>query len=108
AGARALGAGRVAALLATLMLGFATPVWVYAKSFMAEPLEALGLLLALIGASLAGAPRRRGAPEPARVAALGAFVAVSAKLSMLPLACGALLPLVGAPRRAWRWPALGI
>jgi hypothetical protein len=108
AAARALGASRRAALLATLLLGFATPTWVYAKSFMAEPLEALGLLLALHGASLAGTtPRPRG-PRPEHLAALGACVAISAKLSMLPLACACLLPGIAAPRRAWVWPLVGI
>ena len=108
AAARALGAARRAALLATLLLGFATPTWVYAKSFMAEPLEALGLLLALSGASLVGAlPRPRG-PRPEHVAAAGVFLAVSVKLSMLPIALGALVPLLAAPRRTWAWPALGL
>ena len=44
-----------AAFAATVLCGFTTPFWVYAKSFMAEPLEALGLLLALTGAARAGA-----------------------------------------------------
>ena len=105
---RLMGASRRAALLATLMLGFATPLWVYSKSFMAEPLEALGLLLTLYGASMSGgSPRPRGM-APDRVAALGAFIAISAKLSMLPLACGALVPYLVAPRRTWRWPATGV
>lgn len=88
--ARALGAARGAAFTATLLLGYATPVDVYAKSFMAEPLEALGLLLALTGAARAAG----GDDRAARLAALGAFVAVSVKLVMLPLALLALLPFV--------------
>lgn len=107
AAARRLGASRRAALLTTLTLGFATPLWVYSKSFMAEPLEALGLLLALYGASMSGTPSQRGM-TPERVAALGAFIAISAKLSMLPLTCGALVPLLAVPRRSWRWPAAGV
>jgi hypothetical protein len=75
---------------ATLLLGFTTPLWIYAKSFMAEPVEALGMLLALAGAARAGA-----APAPSEqrrgelVAALGAFLALSAKLGVAPmvLAC---------------------
>jgi len=102
-GARALGAGKRASLFGALLLGFGTPVWVYAKSFLAEPLEALGLFAALLGASLAGATSRAE-----RLAAAGAFIAVSVKLSMLPLALGVLVPLLGAPRRTWIWPALGI
>src|SRR5882762_4271688 len=34
---RALGVGLSPALLATVFLGYTTPLWVYAKSFMAEP-----------------------------------------------------------------------
>src|SRR5262249_51541266 len=84
--ARRLGLGAPAALAGALMLGFTTPLWVYAKSFMAEPLEGLGLLLTLAGAARAGVPAP-GEPSrrPEGLAALGAFIAVSAKLSMLPL-----------------------
>ena len=60
-GARAMGASAGGAFAATLMLGFATPLWVYSKSFMAEPLQALGLLLALTGSARAAAGDRRGA-----------------------------------------------
>src|SRR5439155_21520838 len=52
--ARRLRVGPRAALGATLMLGFTTPVWVYSKSFMAEPLQSLGLLLALAGCAGTG------------------------------------------------------
>ncbi len=103
--ARALELGGGAALAATAMLGFCTPLWPYAKSFMAEPLQALGLLLALTGAARA----RAGEPRAARTAALGAFLAVSAKLSMLPLALACLVPL--APwrgRGSLRAAALGL
>ncbi len=100
---RALGVRPWPAAAATLMLGFTTPLWVYAKSFMAEPLEALGLLLALGGAARAGA----GEPRAARRAGLGAFLAISAKLSMLPLALACLLPLARRPR-AWGWALLGV
>src|SRR5439155_7104728 len=82
--ARALGNRVPAALGAALLLGFTTPVWVYAKSFMAEPLEALGLLLAL-----GGAARAASDPRGARVAALGVFIAAASKLSMVPLALAA-------------------
>uniref|UniRef100_A0A832I7U3 Glycosyltransferase RgtA/B/C/D-like domain-containing protein n=1 Tax=Eiseniibacteriota bacterium TaxID=2212470 RepID=A0A832I7U3_UNCEI len=102
--ARALGAGPGPALAAALMLGFATPLWPYAKSWMAEPLQALGLLLALGGAALAWRP----APGAPRLAGLGALIAVSAKLSMLPLAVACLVPLAGRPWREWRWPLGGL
>ena len=82
-----------ASLAATAMLGFTTPLWVYAKSFMAEPMEAFGLFMALAGACFADERgwRWRGA--------IGVLFAVSAKLSMLPFALLALLPLRA---RTWR------
>jgi hypothetical protein len=103
--ARRLGIGAGASLTATALLGFTTPTWVYAKSFMAEPLEALGLLLALTGATRA----RMGEPRAARTAALGALLAIAVKLTMFPLAVACLLPLARVPaaerRRLWAWPA---
>ncbi|MFI5370084.1 MAG: hypothetical protein ACHQ52_00905 [Candidatus Eisenbacteria bacterium] len=91
--ARRYGIGAGEALAATAMLGFTTPVWVYAKSFMAEPMEALGLLLALAGACFADESdwRWRGA--------IGVLLAVSAKLTMLPFTLIALMPLA---IRGWR------
>ncbi|MGH7742924.1 MAG: hypothetical protein ACRENS_12990, partial [Candidatus Eiseniibacteriota bacterium] len=74
--ARALGAGGGASMGAALLLGFTTPLWVYAKSFMAEPLEALGLLLVL-GGSARARVGGRGAPLQA---ALGVMLAVCSKL----------------------------
>ena len=108
AGARALGAGAGAALAGAVLLGFTTPTWIYAKSFMAEPLQSLGLLLALVAAALlpAAVPRARG--RLGLVAGLGALVAVSAKLAMLPLALVCLVPMIGAPLEAWVGPALGL
>jgi hypothetical protein len=101
--ARGLGVGPRAAFAAALMAGFTTPLWVYAKSFMAEPLQAVGLLLALEGAARAneseGARGRCG---------LGIFIAVSVKLSMLPLALAAAAPIVLAGVRALGRPALGL
>jgi hypothetical protein len=107
-GARRLGIGARAALAAGAMLGFTTPLWVYAKSFMAEPLESLGLFLALVGAARAAA----GEARAARGAALGAGLAIAAKLSMLPLALACLIPLAAVPRgerlRLAAWPAAGV
>jgi len=91
--ARRFGSGTGAALAATAMLGFTTPLWVYAKSFMAEPVEALGLLLALAGATFADQRGWRWA------GALGVLITVSSKLGMLPFALIAMLPLVAFP---WR------
>ncbi len=91
--ARRYGVTPDASLAATALLGLTTPLWVYGKSFMAEPMEALGLLLALAGASFADESGWR------RAGALGVLLAVSAKLSMLPFTLIALLPL-GV--RTWR------
>lgn len=110
---RSLGLAPRASLLATAALGFTTPLWVYAKTFMAEPLQALGLLLALTGSARAAAGDIRGA----RGSALGGLIAVSAKLSMLPLALACLSPLWGRPpqgveplptRARWGWPLAGL
>ena len=96
------------AIVATFLLGFTTPVWVYAKSFMAEPLEALGLLLSLAGAARAGAdpPRERTARRMDRRGrrvsrGLGQAERAAARAG-LPAAAGL------ARRRAWVPPALGI
>jgi len=108
--ARRLGVGPRAALGATALLGFTTPVWVYAKSFMAEPLEALGLLLALGGAALASQGGRHELPGERRwswLAALGVFLAISVKASMVPIALCALL--WSGPRwRRWVPPLAGL
>jgi hypothetical protein len=96
ASARGLGVRPRAALLATLLLGFTTPLWVYAKSFMAEPLQGLGLLLALAGSARAEDPRARA------LAGIGLFLAVSVKASMLPIAVLCIMPLIVArPPRDW-------
>jgi len=104
-----------ASLAAAVALGFTTPLWIYAKSFMAEPLEALGLLLALAGAARAGATERTAGPgapaEPRaaeRVAALGAFLAISAKLGVAPLALTCLTALGFRRPRAWLVPLAGV
>src|SRR5439155_19375072 len=85
-GLRQLRVGARAAFAAAVLLGFTTPLWIYAKSFMAEPLEALGMLLALCGAARAGAaPAPADARSGERIAALGAFIAISAKLGVAPM-----------------------
>ena len=113
AGARALGASALGALAASLLLGFTTPFWVYAKSFMAEPLQSLGLLGLVLGVArttTTRSSRRARAARPAGVA--GAALAVAVKLSMLPLVLACVDPgdraptaaLGGLPAlRAWRW-----
>jgi len=105
--ARRLEVGPRPAFAATVLLGLTTPLWVYAKSFMAEPLQSLGLLLALAGCAGVGGGSRSSA-RPERMAGLGVFLAVSVKLSMLPLALACMTPLAGRPWRAWRAPWLGL
>jgi hypothetical protein len=109
--ARRLGATAGAAFATAALLGFTTPLWVYSKSFMAEPLEALGLLLALANAALASAGGEQPLPgERKRLwfAALGAFLAVSAKASMLPLALVALTALGRKRPNRWLVPLTGV
>jgi hypothetical protein len=100
---RMMGVGAGAALFAALALGFTTPLWPYAKSFMAEPLQALGLLLALMGATAA-----RRLPKGEGIAALGVLLAVSAKLSMLPLTLACLAPMWGLPWKRFLIPLQGL
>ena len=96
AAARGLGVRARAALTGTLLLGFTTPLWVYAKSFLAEPLQGLGLLLALAGSARAEDPKAR------RLAAIGLFLALSVKASMAPIALLCVSPLlVARPPRDW-------
>ena len=111
AGARALGASALGALAASLLLGFTTPFWVYAKSFMAEPLQSLGLLGLVLGVAAddddPGSSRRR-ARRSDRLAVAGAALAVAVKLSMLPLVLAASIPVIARPPRRWVAPALGV
>ena len=112
--ARRLGVGSRVALGTTVLLGLTTPLWVYSKSFMAEPLQSLGLLLALAGCAGAGSDARNVSTRPdgvawdERAAALGVFLAVSVKLSMLPLALACMATLAGRPARAWVTPVIGL
>jgi len=106
---RRLRVGARSALAATVLLGFTTPLWIYAKSFMAEPVEALGLLLAVTGGAQAGAaPSPPDARRGAWLAALGAFLAISVKLGTAPLALASLTSLGLSRPRAWVVPAIGV
>ncbi|HEY3216983.1 MAG TPA: hypothetical protein VGK93_10875 [Candidatus Eisenbacteria bacterium] len=94
--ARSLAVGAGAALAATVLLGFTTPLWVYAKSFMAEPLQGLGLLLALTG----NLHTDRG---PQRLAgAIGVLLATLVKPSMAPLAILCAVCALPLSQRPWR------
>lgn len=101
---RTLGVAVEGALDATLMLGFTTPLWAYAKAFTAEPLQALGLLLALAGSARAALGQTRGTFW----AGAGVLIAVSAKLSMLPLVLACLVPLIAARPITWPVPILAL
>ena len=108
-GLRSLRVSARAALAATVLVGFTTPLWIYAKSFMAEPVEALGLLLALTGAAQAGAaPAAADARRGGRLAALGAFLAISAKLGVTPLVFACLAAAGFRKPRAWLLPLGGV
>jgi hypothetical protein len=100
---RRLGVRPGAALAAVTLLGLTTPFWVYAKSFMAEPLEALGLLMVIGNGALASAGGERPLPDEnkrLRFAAVGAFIAISAKASMLlPVLAGFIALGPHRPRR---------
>lgn len=106
-----LGASRGAAVAAAVSMVFTSPLWVYAKSFMAEPLQAIGLLLAIAGAALARestslpAADRRAAE---RWSMLGVFLAVSAKASMLPPIVIGVLATGLVRERAIRGPLVGL
>jgi hypothetical protein len=102
--ARAFGVATAGAFDAALMLGFTTPLWAYAKTFDAEPLQALGLLLALAGSARAALGDTRQTWQ----AGLGVLIAVSVKLSMLPLAVACLVPLTRARPIAWVVPILSL
>lgn len=106
-----LGVPPGAAAAAAAALVFTTPMWVYAKSFMAEPMQALGLLLAICGGALARESAGLPAGERRRAewaCGLGVLLAVSAKASMLlPAVAGVLATgLLREPGR--RAPALGL
>jgi hypothetical protein len=106
---RSLKVSTRASLAATLMLGFTTPLWVSAKGFACEPVEALGMLLALGGGALAGAAtvpedRRRGE----RWAAFGGFLAIFVKLGVAPMVFACLSAIWIRRPRAWLIPLCGV
>src|SRR5258705_11385238 len=79
---------------------------------MAEPRQALGLLLTRGGAARTAAGETRRSPW---IAGCGVLLAVSAKLSMLPLALACATPLLwpaeeveGSRLVHWRGVAIGL
>jgi hypothetical protein len=80
----------------------ATPVWVYAKSFLTEPLLALGLVAGVYGALRF---RDSGSPRHALLAGLGFGGAVLVKYAMLPAVVLLALPFAPSLKRAKSaWP----
>jgi hypothetical protein len=83
------GLGRRASLVCALLFGFGTLAWPYTRTFFAEPLAALGLLVAIRGCSAFRRTRRWTA---ALLSGLGSGIALSAVLPSIvtlpPLALG--------------------
>jgi 4-amino-4-deoxy-L-arabinose transferase-like glycosyltransferase len=107
---RRYGLPRKAALLATCLLGFATPYWIYARDYFAEPLFAACLLAAFY---LVTDPAKSGAARRAALAGLVAGLGILTRPSFAPLAAilAAYLVLASGDRR-WGlaqagWFALG-
>ena len=98
-----------ASFAATFTLGFTTPLWVSAKGFACEPIEALGMLLAIGGGALAGgdsSPKDRQRGE--WWAAVGAFLAIFVKLGVTPMVIACLLSIGVRRPRAWLIPGGGV
>ena len=104
--ARRLGYDHGPALGATMASALATPLWVYGKTFFSEPLVALALLVAVLGA-LRGEEGSRGGWLLCGAALGGAVLVKPVALIVTPLF--ALYALTGAGNRRqalWRlaWP----
>ena len=98
-----------ASLMATIGLGFTTPTWITAKGFAAEPIEALGMLLALGGGARAGAaPSPEDQRRGERWAGVGAFLAIFVKLGVAPMVLACLAAIGRRRPRAWLLPLTGI
>lgn len=95
-----LGAARRHALIAALVVAFATPLWVYSKNFFSEPLSALGLTLATWG--VARMTRRRSVAG-ALIAGGGLALAMLVKLSMGIVAPVLFLVILGLGARRVRF-----
>ncbi len=82
----------------------ATPLWVYAKSFLTEPLLALGLVAGLYGALRF---RDSGSPLHALVAGLGLGGTLLVKYALAPAVVLVALPFLPSLKR-WRgaWPGV--
>lgn len=97
------GIARRAALACALLFGLGTLAWPYARSYFAEPVPALGMLLAVLGCSRFHRTFRLGA---AFIAGLGAGIALSAVsasiVTLPPLAVGLIVSsLIAAGKRRW-------
>lgn len=92
-----VGATPRAAIYWTVATCLATPLWVYAKSFLTEPLLALGLVSGLYGALRF---REGGAPRHALLVGLAWGGTVLVKYAMAPAVLLLALPFLPSLRRA--------
>ncbi len=91
-----VGASPRGALFWSVAACLATPLWVYAKSFLTEPLSALGLVAGLYGALRF---RRGGGPQHALLCGLAWGGTVLVKYALLPAVVVLALPFLPDLRR---------
>jgi len=98
----ALGASPRGAFFWSLATCLATPLWVYGKSFLTEPLLALGLAAGFYGALRFKAT---GEPRHAFLAGLAWGFAILVKYAVAPAVLLLALPFVPQLKRRGAWPA---
>jgi hypothetical protein len=91
-----VGASPRGALFWSLAACLATPLWVYAKSFLTEPLSALGLVAGLYGALRF---QRGGGPQHALLCGLAWGGTVLVKYALLPAVVVLAIPFLPQLRR---------
>ncbi|MGH7726497.1 MAG: hypothetical protein ACREOU_13805, partial [Candidatus Eiseniibacteriota bacterium] len=92
-----LGASPRGAFLWAVATMLSTPLWVYAKSFLAEPLLALGLATGFYGASRF---REGGGPRHAMIAGFAWGFVILTKYALLPAVILLALPFLPSLKRA--------
>lgn len=98
--ARRLGYGRGPAVGAALLSALATPLWVYSKTFFSEPLVALALVVAVLGALRGDAGRSSG------WALCGAALGGTVLVKPVALVVAPAFLLYAALRAQGRWRAV--
>lgn len=93
-----MGLGPRASLALAAVAAFGTPLWVYAKLYLAEALLASALTLELLGVIRL---RHRGGAGAASLAAFGLGLALLTKYAIAPVALALFLPAL-PPLRRWR------